>query len=236
MSEKQTRKTEPENLHAGHRRRMLETYLKNGISGFSDVEVLEFLLCYAIPRMNTNVIAHRLLNEFGSLHQVLEAPIELLMQVKGVGVRAATLIQFTFVLWNRSEESRLKSERYLRNTKEIGAFLLSKIGHLREEHTFLISLDNNCKLVDFRELTAGSIASVNLPFRMILQTALMVNASSVVLVHNHVGENCIPSADDLEYTRRIRDALKQVDIILADHFIVSDRTYLSMKASRMLSL
>ena len=173
---KQARK--PENLHAGHRQRMLENYLKNGISGFSDVEVLEYLLSYAIPRVNTNEIAHRLLNEFGTLYQVFEAPVELLTKVKGVGPRAACLIQFTAALWNRTEESRFRSERYFRTTDDIGRFLVAKIGYLREERTFMMSLDNSCKLLDFREMTRGSIASVTLPYRMILQTALMVNASS----------------------------------------------------------
>lgn len=235
MSEKKLPRGEAENLHSGHRQRMLEAYLNNGMSGFSDVEVLEFLLAYAIPRVDTNVIAHRLLNEFGTLYQVFEAPVELLKQVKGVGPRAAVLIHFTAALWNRTEESRFRSERYLRNTKDIGNFLVAKIGSLREERTFMISLDNNCKLLDFREMTRGSIASVNLPFRMILQTALMVNASSVVLAHNHIGESCVPSAEDLEYTRTIRDSLKRVDIVLADHFIIAERSYLSMKYSGMLN-
>ncbi len=227
-------KTESENLHAGHRQRMLENYLKNGISGFSDVEVLEFLLSFAIPRVDTNTIAHRLLNEFGSLHQVFEAPPELLMRVKGVGPRAASLICFTASLWNRSEESRLSSERYLRSTADIGKFLLAKIGYLREERTFLLSLDNNCRLLDFREMTRGSIDYAGLPIRMVLQTALMVNASSVVLAHNHVGDNCVPSPEDLAYTRRVSEALKRADIMLADHFIVSGRSYISLRSSRML--
>lgn len=231
---KQARK--PENLHAGHRQRMLENYLKNGISGFSDVEVLEYLLSYAIPRVNTNEIAHRLLNEFGTLYQVFEAPVELLTKVKGVGPRAACLIQFTAALWNRTEESRFRSERYFRTTDDIGKFLVAKIGYLREERTFMMSLDNSCKLLDFREMTRGSIASVTLPYRMILQTALMVNASSVVLAHNHIGETCIPSAMDMVFTKKVKESLAQVDIILADHFIVTERTFLSMKSSSMLSL
>lgn len=227
-------KPKPENLHVGHRQRMLENYIKNGITGFSDVEVLEFLLTYALPRVDTNAIAHRLLNEFGSLHQVFEAPIELLTRVKGVGPRAASLICFASSLWNRTEESRLKSERFFRTTKEIGRFLVSKIGYYREERSFLMSLDNCCKLLDFRELSRGTVSFVNLPFRAVLQTALMVNASTVVLAHNHLGENCLPSPEDLSYTNSLLDTLRKFDIVLADHFIVTERTYLSLKSSQML--
>ncbi len=227
-------KAKNENIHAGHRQRMLEIFMKNGISGFSDVEVLEFLLSYALPRVDTNSVAHRLLNEFGSLHQVFDAPTELLVRVKGVGVRAASLIRFVASLWNRTEESRLKSERYFRTTQDIGRFLVSQIGYYREERSFLMSLDNCCKLLDFRELSRGSVSFVNLPFRSVLQTAMLVNASTVVLAHNHIGENCLPSPEDISYTKTLYDTLNKFDIVLADHFIVTVRTYLSMKSSQML--
>ena len=209
MAEK-PEKTE-KNLHEGHRGRMLENYLKNGLDGFSDVQALEFLLNYALARIDTNTIAHRLLEEFGSLHQVFEAPIELLVQVEGV-----------------------RSQRIFRTTEEIGRFLVAKIGQYREERAFLMSLDLDCKLLDFRELTRGSVDSVNLPYRKVVEAALMNNAATVILAHNHLCDTAVPSMSDIDYTKQIFAYLQKLDIVLTDHIIVANHFYYSMKLSGMI--
>ena len=145
MSDKRKASGEEGNLHVGHRKRMLERFQKNGLDAFSDVETLEFLLGYALARIDTNVIAHRLLNRFGNLSRVFDAPVELLTQVEGVGLRTASLIRLCAALWNRTEEVRLSNERYLRTTSEVGQYLVAKIGAYREERAFLLCLDNSCK-------------------------------------------------------------------------------------------
>lgn len=234
MSDKRKASGEEGNLHVGHRKRMLELFQKNGLDAFSDVETLEFLLGYALARIDTNVIAHRLLNRFGNLSRVFDAPVELLTQVEGVGLRTASLIRLCAALWNRTEEVRLSNERYLRTTSEVGQYLVAKIGAYREERAFLLCLDNSCKVIVFREISRGGLNIVNLPFRKIVEVSLAYNAASIVLSHNHVGASAVPSLEDINYTKEAQKVLKQMDVILADHIIVSEHSFVSMRKSSMM--
>lgn len=223
-----------ENLHGGHRARMLESYLTTGIDGLSDVEALELLLGYAISRRDVNPLAHRLLNEFGSLHRVFEAPVEKLQLVSGVGPRTAALIRLAAELWGRCERSRLSDQLFLRSTGEIGRYLVAHTDGAGEERAWLLSLDARCRVIECRELCRGAVNSVNLPFRRVVEAALLAKASSVVLAHNHTSGTLLPSLEDVAYTKQIAQALELVDVALIDHFILGDRNYISMKASGML--
>lgn len=221
-------------IHQGHRQRMLETYLSGGLDGFSDVQVLEFLLGYGIPRQDVNELAHALLREFGSLHRVFEATDAQLMHVTGVGRRTAALLRLIPDLWARTEQSRLNGTLYLRSTAELGRYLAARAEGLLEERVWLLSLDAKCKVIECRELGRGSVNSVNLPLRRLLETALLSNATSVILAHNHTSGTLLPSLEDIEYTRAAARTLSAVDVILADHFIVGNHSYVSMRASHML--
>ena len=221
-------------VHNGHRRRMLESFLRTGLAGFSDVEALEFLLSYSIPRQDVNPLAHRLLEEFGGLHRIFELPASQLSRVPGVGSRTAALIRLVAELWVRGEESRSRSKRYLRSTEELGKYLCTLAEGTREERAWLLSLDASCRVLECRELCRGAVNAVNLPFRKRVEAALLANASSVVLAHNHTNGNLLPSLSDISYTRDAARALALVDVILADHFIIGERRYLSLRAGGML--
>ena len=223
-----------ENMHAGHRSRMLASYLRTGLDGFSDVETLELLLGYAISRRDVNPIAHALLDEFGDLHRVLNTPIQQLVKVPGVGERTAALIHLVGELWSKSENIRFGKNVFLRNTQELGSYLALRAVGLREERAWLLSLDAKCKVIECRELCRGSVNAVNLPFRKLVEAALLANASSVVLAHNHTTGTMIPSLEDVEYTRDARRALAMVDVVLTDHIILGDGSYLSMRTSHMM--
>lgn len=234
--QKQTPEQSPEQIHSGHRKRMLELYRANGLSAFSDVQVLELLLGYAIARRDVNPLAHRLLQSFGSLHRVFEASVQQLMQVPGVGERTAALIRLSADLQNRIEHSRFSGETYLRSTAEIGAFLCTMVSDQREERAWLLSMDAKCKLIECREICRGAVNVVNLPPRKLVEAAILANASVVVLAHNHTSGTMLPSLEDLEYTKAAVRTLQAIDVTLTDHFIISPRTYLSMRASGMMDL
>ena len=221
-------------IHDGHRGRMLQIYLKNGADGFSDVQLLEFLLGYCLPRGDVNPLAHRLLDELGGLHKVFGAPIELLTRVKGVNPRTAAFLQIIPALWNRCEQSKICAEQTIRSVQDAGRYLLSKIGAYREERAFLMSLDGRRRLLDFRELTRGQVNSVNLPYRKLVEAALMANATSVILAHNHTCGPSLPSREDISYTQGAAELLKTLNIRLADHILVTGQNYFSMRLSGML--
>lgn len=221
-------------LHDGHRKRMLDLYINNGIECFSDVQALEFLLTFAVPRIDVNPLAHRLLEQFGSIYHVMSASYQELLHVDGMGPRSAALITYVGEMWKRSEQSNLLSERYFRTVRSIGRYLTKMMSNLHEERAFLMCLDARCKLVDFRELNRGSISTVNVPYRKVAEVALMTHAATVVFAHNHPGGTAMPSAEDIQYTKGLVEAMEKIDVIVADHIIVSDYSYISLKTSGML--
>lgn len=225
---------EEQNIHAGHRQRMYDCYAESGLDGFSDIEVLELVLTYAIPRKDTNVLAHRLLETFGSLSAVLEAPQLSLQTVKDMTQRAATLLHLVPQLWKRYDICRQRETKYFATTKQCGDYLLPFFRGLREEHVRILCLDGKCQMLDCREVSEGSVNSAPMSIRRIVESALAVNATSIVVAHNHTSGVALPSKEDIDATQRLKEALSCLDIYLMDHIIVADDDYVSLHDSMML--
>lgn len=218
-------------IHDGHRQRLKDLFRKEGLDNFYDYQALELLLYYCIPRKDTNPIAHALIDHFGSLSQVLEATVEELTQVAGVGENTATFLHLVteigrYYLVNRAEQVKI-----LATIEDCARYLIPRFYGRRNETVFLLCLDAKCKVLCCRELGEGIVNSTHISVRKIMETALAVNASSVVLAHNHPSGIAIPSGDDIQTTRRIAAALSAVDIHLADHIVVADDDYVSMVQS-----
>ena len=218
-------------VHTGHRQRLYESYLQVGLDGFSDIVVLELLLTFAIPRKDTNPIAHGLLDRFGSLYAVFEAPTDSLLQVAGMTKRAAVLLHMQPQLWKRYTNSRLADTRIFSTREACARFLTAQFRGAREEQVCMMCLDAKCKLLDVRKVSEGSVNSTVLPIRKMVETALAVNATSVVIAHNHTSGIALPSKEDLQDTALLQTALKCVDVELIDHFIVADEDYVSLRDS-----
>lgn len=218
-------------IHKDHRQRVRERYLKEGLDGFSEVQVLELLLFYVIPRQDTNPIAHRLLKRFGSLYQVLEAPVEELEKVEGIGPNAALLLSLITAVARVYAVNRTEKQKILRTIEDCGEYLKSFFIGRRSEMVYLLCLDAKCKVLGCREIGEGSVNSANVPIRRIVETALGLNATSVVLAHNHPSGIALPSGEDVLTTHRVAAALSTVDIVLVDHIIVADDDYVSMVQS-----
>ena len=218
-------------IHKDHRQRVRERYLKEGLDGFSEVQVLELLLFYVIPRQDTNPIAHRLIDRFGSLHQVLEAPVEELEKVEGIGPNAALLLSLITAVARVYAVNRTEKQKILRTIEDCGEYLKSFFIGRRSEMVYLLCLDAKCKVLGCREIGEGSVNSANVPIRRIVETALGLNATSVVLAHNHPSGIALPSGEDVLTTHRVAAALSTVDIVLVDHIVVADDDYVSMVQS-----
>ena len=218
-------------MHDGHRQRVWERYLHEGLDHFSDVQVLEMLLFFAHARGDTNPIAHKLLNRFGSLHQVLEAPIEELQKVDGVGLKTARLIHFTTSLGRYYMVNRAMQNTVISSVEKCGEFLIPFFHGRRNETVYLLCMDAKCKLLCCREVSEGSVNSAAVSPRKVVEIALSVNAATVVLAHNHPSGIAVPSAEDVQTTYRMANALDGVQIILADHIIVAEGDFTSMVQS-----
>ena len=218
-------------IHDGHRQRLKDRFRQEGLDKFDEIQVLELLLFYAIPQRDTNPLAHRLLEHFGSLAQVLEAPAEELEKVSGVGSNVATLLTLTTALARYYMVSRGNQTVALTTTEMCGDYLLPYFVGRRNETVFLLCLDAKCKVLGCKEVGEGSVNSAIVPIRRIVEMALGMNATTVVLAHNHPSGLAIPSGEDVQTTRRLAVALDTVDITLADHIVVADDDYVSMTQS-----
>ena len=218
-------------MHEGHRARVKKRFLEEGLDHFSDIQALELLLFYALPRVDTNPIAHGLLDRFGSLSQVLEASPEELCKVPGVGENGALLLNLIPQMGRFYMTDRAKSATILTSLEQCAEFLVPRFFGRKLETVFLLCRDAKCKVLCCKELGEGSVNSTGLSIRRVVETALGVNASSVVLAHNHPSGLAIPSPEDIQTTRRIAMALQAVEITLVDHIIVADDDYVSIAMS-----
>lgn len=215
-------------IHDGHRQRLKARFLEQGLDGFTDVQVLELLLFYAIPRRDTNPIAHELLEKFGSLRQVLEAPVQRLTEVEYITENAAALLKLAPAMLRYYQVDKVKEEMPLVTIQACGDYLKHFFLGRKNETVFLLCLDAKCKVLACREVGEGSVNSANVPIRRVVEIALAEGASTVVLAHNHPSGIAIPSGEDIATTRRLYAALSTVDVILADHIVVADDDYVSM--------
>lgn len=222
-------------VHDGHRQRMRKRFLEYGIENFDDHNVLEMLLFYSNYRGDTNPIAHELIDHFGSFAAVFDAPIEELKTVKGVGENAALLIKLIPQVAKRYSISKDSYNNILSDSESAGKYLLPRFFAECEEVVYLVCLDAKCKVQKCQLLCRGGMDSANVDIRKIVEIALAYKSGRIIIAHNHPGGIALPSREDIETTRRLKNALKGVNIILADHIVVANDDFVSMADSGYLN-
>lgn len=220
-----------ENVHGGHRERLKNRFLKEGLEHFDEHQVLELLLFYCIPRQDTNPIAHALLEHFGSLSQVMEAPPSELKKVAGMGEASATFLSLLNAFDRYYQVNRASSLVILNTLEQCGRYLMPFFYGRRNETVYLLCLDAKCKVLCCKEVGEGSVNSAAVPIRRVVEMALGANATSVVLAHNHPSGLAVPSNEDQLTTRQLAIALAAVDITLVDHMIMADDEFVSLRQS-----
>ena len=219
-------------LHSGHRQRLKKRFLEEGLAHFNEHQVLELMLFYCIPRQDTNPIAHALLDRFGSLSQVMEAPVTELQKVPGMGEASAAFLSLLNAFCRYYLINRSSTDLILNTISQCGAYMLPFFYGRRNETVYLLCLDAKIKMLSCKEVGEGSVNSAAVPIRRIVEMALGANATSVVLAHNHPSGLAIPSNEDILTTRRLAVALSSVDILLVDHLIFADDQFVSLQASK----
>lgn len=215
-------------VHDGHRERLRDSFLEHGLDGFHDLQALELLLFYAIPRRDTNPIAHALLDRFGSLQAVFEASIQELCEVPGVGRHTAGLILLVPQLVKHSRVSAAREKKSIRNGRDAAEYLRPFLDTEREEVAMMVCLDANKAVINCVELARGTVNSVTISCRRIVETALKSKASYVILAHNHPGGRPSLSREDDAVTSGVYKALALVDVKLMDHIVVAGGQYASI--------
>lgn len=221
-------------IHDGHRQRVRARFLNHGLENFDDITALELLLFYARPQGDTNPLAHALLDRFGSLGAVLDAPVGELIKVSGIRETSAALLKLIPAISRRYLISRNTIGDVIDSSTKAGRFFVPYFLNAVEERVYALFLDVRRRNLGCVELSRGAINAVDINARKLASMALERNACYVVLAHNHLSGVALPSTEDEESTRRLAAALELIGVELCDHVIVAGTDYVSMGECGML--
>jgi len=230
--------------YLGHRNRLRERLKKAGLASFQDYEAVELLLTLAIPRKDVKIPAKEAIKRFGSFRGVLDAPIEELKKIPGIGEVAPLAIRFireaaTLYLQPRSQADltlqRTEPEKIsLEDPRILFNYCKAALGAHTDEVFKVIYLDSRFKVIDLETLTEGTIDRATVYPRKVMESALKKKASILVFAHNHPDGNINPSDHDKTLTRALLLAAKTLNITIYDHLIVSKDEAFSFRAAGLL--
>ena len=223
-------------LHEGHRERLRATYLKSGMEGMPDHAVMELLLTYTIPRKDVNELAHRLLNRYGSLNEVLTATPSDLEQIEGIGGQTAVFLHALGDLHRRlnleTAQNALSMNR-LENPQDACRFALALASSDRYETLRIICLDATMSVLHTEVLQVGTLSHVSIEPRRVIETALRHKARYVILTHNHPSNILVPSEDDLKTAQMIEEIGQKLEINVKDQLILTKNAAYSYQYDRV---
>jgi len=220
--------TTKENVHAGHRKRMRERLIKSGTSSLQTHELLEMVLYYTNPRINTNEKAHELLREYDSLANLIDSEPADLQRRCGVNEGTAVFFSLIHEIVRRFEDERWKPKKLMDSSDIAGEYSKFLLSHEKRECFYIICLDSQSRLICPVVISIGTLNETHVYIRSIVEAAIKFNARSIILAHNHPGGSLIPTRSDVETTVNIVKSLNMIDIFVADHIIVAGNEYLSM--------
>lgn len=221
--------------YLGHRARLREKLLSKGGNSLADYEILELLLALVIPRRDVKELAKNLLKKFGNLGRIFAASSEQLMQVAGIKEQSVAMFKVVQAAHAKSLLAELKDAPNIINSWDtLLDYCRVNLGGVAVEEFHIIYLDTKFKMIADEVGQKGTIDKAAVYPREIVRRALDLNARSVILVHNHPSGDTNPSKDDVETTKRVRDALTLVGITLHDHLIISSSEHFSFKHSMLI--
>ena len=219
--------------HSGHRERLRKRFIENGLDGFEDHQALELFLFYAIPRKDTNPLAHRLLERYRTICCVCDAPIDELQRDFGLSENAAALLKLLPEMSRLYNESRLQENNAI-DLETLGDIVKQKFIGRTSEVVVLVLGDAKGKMVYFDVIAKGSVSSSDFPVRKIVELAIRHNAKIAFIAHNHPSGSALPSQTDRTTTKLIAQVLRNVGVRLLDHYIVADGDYISLRESNLM--
>lgn len=236
---KEKRSVRPEDekrIHMGHRRRMRQIALTEGLDRFTDVQIVEMFLFFVFPNGDTNPLAHRLLERFGSIRGVLEARREELLTVRGIGESAANFIRFIQLFagqYLRSSSFSDPVRKRFRTTESVRKYYEGVFLGAKDEQIRAMAITEDLYLVKEEMILSGTFGKVELSARKLADFTLRNGCDRVILAHNHPRGLAIPSSVDVEVTTKLSRLLFELDILMLDHVIVAPSGSFSLRESRV---
>jgi DNA repair protein RadC len=192
-------------------------------------ELLELLLFYAIPRGDVNALAHKMLERFGSLYKLFNAPLEALTSIDGVGENTALLIKLLPQLGRWYDISRNEYILAPKAANDAGVVLAPYFLGLETEVVYIMTLTARGQLIKCSKAFEGTVNETNIYTRRVIEIALNDSAAGVVIAHNHPSGETLPSRSDIAATKALSSALSLIDVKLLDHIIVAGNDWISIK-------
>ena len=221
-----------DNIHKGHRQRVRNDFLNGAFSDETpDYKWLELLLFYCIPQKDTNEIAHELINKFGSVAGVFDAPVEELVKTKYLSENSAVLLKLIVPLMRRYELEKSRSLFELTSRDDVDKYIAKQFYGLNVERIGVFLLHPTGRIIDFKFLSEGDFCQVGISTREIVKFALEKNSQMLIIAHNHPGGFALPSREDISATENLISTLKKLNIALLDHLIISGTDYVSLAES-----
>ena len=211
----------------GHRQRLRDKFLAQGIEAFTDAEIIELLLTFGTPRSDCKEAARALLAQFGSLPAVLDAAPVQLQQVKGVGPKNTFALHFIQGVARRYLHQRVVGKEYVRSSREVADYLIHSMRGLQHEVLTVVFLDAAHAVIDATVVAEGTVTVNTIYPRELVKAALARNASALVIAHNHPSGSLTPSRQDSELTRSLYLVCSFMHLDLLDHLIIGagDQVY-----------
>lgn len=221
-------------MHEGHRKRLKDRFICEGLQSFEPHQVLELMLFYTIPRRDTNEIAHRLINKFGSLADVFEADVKDLATIDGLGENSAVFLSMISSTCAYYLKSKHGEKPIIDSSTKAGEYALSLFIGQKYEVFYVVCLDSQNRVSWSDIIFEGTLNETSIYPRNLIEIALRHKANSIIIAHNHPGGSLKPSSADLNATKSIKAALDTVSIKLLDHIIIGDHKYMSFAESGIL--
>ena len=221
-------------IHDGHRQRLKRQFAEHGGTGMNDIQFLEMLLYYAIPRSDTNELAHALLKRYGTIRGVLDAEVSDLQQVEGIGESTALFLKTVREAMRRYVSSPSQEKGFICSYADAGRYFVPILQYETVEKVYLLCLNARGGVISCSQVATGTLSLVNVSIRMLVDEAVRRRCVKAVLAHNHPDGFAIPSVEDRIFTQELKKALQLMEIRLMDHIIVSDGDYVSFAQSGLL--
>ncbi len=213
-----------------HRKRLRERFMTGGSAAMPDYELLELVLFRSIPRQDVKPLARALMDAFGDFNRVLTAPEERLRQIKGVGDTVVTDLKILEACAQRMARARVMQRHVISGWDALLDYCHTTMAHRETEQFRVFYLDRKNVLIADEEQAKGTVDHVPVYPREVAKRALELNASALILVHNHPSGDPTPSQSDIDMTGRIQDACSALGLTLHDHLIIGKSTELSFRS------
>ncbi|WP_298499144.1 DNA repair protein RadC [uncultured Maritimibacter sp.] len=217
-----------------HRRRLRDRFMAGGAAAMPDYELLELVLFRAIPRQDVKPLARALIDRFGDFNGVLSAPAARLLEISGVGETVVQELKIVEAAAHRLSRARVMHRPLISSWDALLDYCRTTMAHRETEQFRVLYLDRKNVLIGDEEQARGTVNHVPVYPREVVKRALELNASALILVHNHPSGDPTPSQEDITMTARIRDAAEAMDIALHDHLIIGREREVSFRSDGFL--